>query len=269
MLLTSVKFDAMNLPDDVTEILSALLTGARQVLKRNLAGVYLRGSLAHGGFRADTSDVDILAVTETPVGDAEFDALAALHAQLASLPNPYGNRIEIAYIDRAALRRFRPGLLHPTRGQGAALERSEHHANWILERWTVREHGVALLGPNPQTLIDHISSVEIREAVRARLGDWAEWAQKPEDPEWLAPRRGAAAYVVETMCRALHTLSCGELTSKAVAVAWATDALPEPWRSTVERSQAWRTDNTNDPTIVPQVMRFVLWAASCAHDVAR
>ncbi|MBC7931118.1 MAG: DUF4111 domain-containing protein [Rubrivivax sp.] len=259
----------MNLPNDVTEILSALLAGARQTLKSNLAGVYLRGSLAHGGFRAETSDVDVLAVTETAVGDAEFGALASMHAQLASLPNPYGNRIEIAYIDRAALRRFRPGLRHPTRGQGAALERSEHHANWILERWTVREHGVTLHGPNPQTLIDPISSGEIREAVRARLGDWADWAQKPDDPEWLAPRRGAAAYVVETMCRALHTLSCGQLTNKAEAVAWALDSLPEPWRSTVELSQAWRTDGTNDPAIVPQVMRFVLWVTARAHDVAR
>lgn len=259
----------MNPPADVTEILSAFLAGVRQILKINLAGVYLRGSLAHGGFRADTSDVDVLAVTERPVGDADFDALAALHAHLASLPNPYGNRIEIAYVDRAALKRFQPGLRHPTRGQGGTLERSEHHANWILERWTVREHGVTLLGPNPQTLIDPISSGELHEAVRARLGDWADWAQKQDDPEWLAPRRAAAAYVVETMCRALHTLSCGELSSKAVAVAWALEALPEPWRSTVGRSQEWLTDGTNDPAIVPEVMRFVLWAASCACVDAR
>ena len=254
----------MHLPDEVTEILNALLAGAREILGGNLAGVYLRGSLAHGGFRAETSDVDVLAVTETAVSDAEFDALAALHARLAALPNKYGNRIEIAYIDRAAVRRFRPGLLHPTRGQGETLERSEHHTNWILERWTVREHGLTLLGPSPRTLIDPISSGELLEAVRARLGDWADWARKREDPEWLAPRRGAAAYVVETMCRALHTLSCGELTSKAQAVTWALEALPEPWRATVARSQEWRCDRTNDPTIVTEVMRFVLWAASCA-----
>jgi hypothetical protein len=36
----------MNPPDDVTEILNALLAGVRQILKSNLAGFYLRGSLA-------------------------------------------------------------------------------------------------------------------------------------------------------------------------------------------------------------------------------
>jgi hypothetical protein len=214
-LWTIVDFDGVNLPDDVTEILSALLAGAREILGDKLAGLYLRGSLAHGGFRAETSDVDVLAVTEAPVGDAELGALAALHARLAALPNTYGNRMEIAYIDRAALRRFRPGLLHPTRGQGATLERSEHHTNWILERWTVREHGLTLFGPNPRTLIDPISSDELQAAVRARLGDWADWARELEDPargNWKTPhgsrraegrrrmwsRRCAARY---TLCR--------------------------------------------------------------------
>jgi predicted nucleotidyltransferase len=267
----------MNYPPDVTEILNALLAGVQQVLGRNLVGVYLRGSLALGEFRPETSDVDVLAVTEQPIGAAEFAALAALHAQLASLPNPYARRVEMAYLDRVALRRYRPGLHHATLGQNETLKWSEHHTNWILERWAVREHGVALTGPQPQTLIDPIAPDELCQAVRARLGDWAEWAQKLadaawvklEEPEWLAPRRSMAAYVVETMCRALYTLACAELASKQRAVAWALDALPEPQRATVARSQQWRTDRTSDPSIVPEVIRFVLWAAAYVPDSAR
>ncbi len=76
------------------------------------------------------------------------------------------------------------------------------------------------------------------------------------------------AYVVETLCRALYTLARGQLLSKRRAVAWALETLPEPWRSTVERSQAWRTDDTVDPSIVPEVRRFVLWTASDAQDPA-
>jgi len=107
----------------------------------------------------------------------------------------------------------------------------------------VRECGVTLLGPNPKTLIDPISSRELLQAVRSRLSDWADWAQQPDDPDWLLPR-SHKAYVVETMCRALYTLEHGELSSKSQAVEWAVEALPEPWRSTVERSQKWRTDDT-------------------------
>jgi hypothetical protein len=244
-----------------------LLTGIRVRLSDNLVGVYLRGSLALGDFIPDTSDIDALAVTERPVDAAQFDALAAMHAQLAASPHRYANRLEIAYIDRAALWRFEPGLRHPSLGQGEALAWSEHRANWILERWTVRERGVTLLGPDPRTLIAPIASRELRAAVRARLHDWADWAGQIDDPDWLLPR-SHKAYVVETMCRALSTLACNELQSKPRAVAWALATLPEPWRATVVRSRAWRTDNTPDPALVPEVMRFVRWAASDGALVA-
>lgn len=258
----------MDLPQEVDGMLKALLSGIRRALEGNLVGVYSRGSLATGDFIPATSDLDVLATTERPVNDAEFAALVTLHTQLGASSNPYANRVEITYIPRAALRRFEPGLRHPTLGQGEALVWNEHRDNWVLERWTVREQGVALFGPDPQTLIDPISSQELRAAVRARLCDWDDWANQPDDPDWLLPR-GHKAYVVETMCRALYTLARGELSSKRRAVTWAIETLPEPWRRTAERSQAWRADDTLDPTIVPEVMRFVHWAASEGEGVPR
>jgi hypothetical protein len=258
----------MNLPQDVTVMLDALLPGVQDALSDNLVGVYLRGSLALGDFIPATSDIDALVVTERPVGEAEFAALADLHARLAASSHAYANRLEIAYVDRAAWRRYRPGLRHPSLGQGETLAWAEHRDNWILERWTVRECGVTLLGPEPHTLTGSIATGELRAAVRNRLRDWADWAEQADDPEWLLPRRAHKAYVVETMCRALAALTSGQLLSKPRAVAWALAALPEPWRSTVERSQAWRTDPTVDPAIVAEVRDFVRWAASDGAGVA-
>jgi predicted nucleotidyltransferase len=256
----------MNLPREAVAILNSLLFGIREVLGDNLIGCYLRGSLTTGDFDPDTSDLDFFAVTERPVSEAEFHALAVLHERLARLPNKYGHELEGPYIDRSAARHFRPGERHPTIERGTALEWREHRDNWGLERWMVHEHGVALFGPDPKTLIDPISPDELRAAVRTRLKDWADWAADPDDPNWLLPR-GHKAYVVQTMCRALYTLTHGELLSKPQAVAWALERLPEPWRSTVERSQAWRTDSTPDPGTVPEVRRFVEWVASGGGNV--
>ena len=258
----------MDLPPEVKGMLAALLGGIRQALADNLVGAYVRGSLAMGDFIPETSDIDLLVVTERPVNEAGFVRLAALHTRLAALPNPYANRLEIAYIDRKALKRFEPGLRHPTLGQGEALAWSEHHSNWILERWTVREHGLTLFGPEPQRLIDPIAAGELCQAVRARLRDWADWADQPDDPDWSLP--GAhKTYVVETMCRALYTLACGELSSKHRAVLWGIETLPDPWRSTVEWSQAWRTDDTYNPAIVPEVRQFVHWTYQVARRWSR
>jgi hypothetical protein len=251
----------MNLPPDVLAFLDDLLHGVQDALGDNLVGAYLRGSLALGDFIPATSDVDVLIVTAQPVTGAEFARLADLHVRLAESSHTFANRHEIAYIDRAAWRRFEPSRRYASLGQGETLAWSEHRNNWILERWTVREHGIALLGPEPQTLTDPIAAGELRVAVRSRLRDWADWADQPDDPDWLLPR-AHKAYVVETMCRALATLACGQLWSKPRAVAWALAHLPEPWRSTVERSQTWRTDQTVDLAAVEETQRFVRWAAS-------
>jgi hypothetical protein len=253
-------------------MLQALVSGIQAALGDNLAGVYLRGSLVTGDFDPESSDLDFFAVTERPVSEAEFDRLADLHTRLSALPNRYGDHLEGPYISREAVRRFRPGEVHPTIHRGEQLQRLVHGNNWLLERHVVREQGVTLTGPDPRTLIDPVSAEEIREAVRTRLGDWVEFAEHPEDPHWWQPL-GHCAYVVETMCRAAYTLATGELCSKPRAVAWALETFPEPWRSTVERSQVWRSpEMANEPItgpgVIQEVTELVFWAASQAASTA-
>lgn len=251
-------------PPDLEAMLAALLPGVRAALGDNLTGVYLRGSLALGDFDPVTSDLDYLVVTEQPVSEAEFDALAALHARLAALPNRYADHLEGSYIDRGSLRRFRPGeRRHPTLGPDWAFGRREHGDEWVLERWILRERGVALVGPPPDTLIEPISADDLCAAVRGALRTWG---ALPDAPEWLL-RRNYQAFAVETMCRALHTLATGELASKPRAVAWALERLSEPWRGLVTRSRAWRADTTPDAATRREVMRFVRWTASAGEGL--
>jgi predicted nucleotidyltransferase len=244
----------------VDEILAALLSGVQSALPDNLTGLYLRGSLATGDF-IETSDIDFLVATQRPVSDAEAEALIALHARLAALPNKYANRLEGAYIDRAALRRFEPGRRFLTIECETPLRWKKHETSWLIERCGLRESGVALLGPDPRSLIDPISAQELRDAARRRLREWATWASDPHDPEWLPPR-SHQAYVVETMCRALYTLAFGEPVSKRKAAEWAVSALPQPWRAVVKKAVARRADETPDDGTIADVLSFVHWIAS-------
>ena len=212
----------------------------------------------------ESSDVDLLVATERPISGREAEALFAFHAEFAALPHPYATRIETAYIDRVALKRYTPGLSHLTleQGKGEALKWHKHGASWVFERWILREHGVALLGPDAKDLIAPISSEALKDATRVRLNDWLEWANTPDDPDWSLPDHHKA-YVVETMCRALYTLKRGEMASKPQAVQWALGSLNEPWRSTVVRSQVWRrrewSKGLHEPEINEEVRRFILW----------
>ena len=256
----------MSLPPEVREILALLVTGIREALIGNIVGVYLRGSLVTGDFDPVTSDVDFFAVTERPVSEDEFARLSLLHKRLAEHQNRLGDQLEGAYIPLSSARRFRKGEQHPTVYRAENFGWREHKENWLLERQTVREHGIALVGPDPRSLIDPISPDEIRAAVRSVLEEWTRWVADGDDPDWLLPL-SHKAYVVETMCRALYTLEHRQLCGKPQAVAWALKTIPEPWRSTVERSREWRTDSTRDQNVTHEVMRFVDWVAA-AGDTA-
>lgn len=188
----------------------------------------------------------------------------ACHNELSRSDQPFARRVEIAYMPESDLTQFRPGQRHPTLGQGETLCWTQHRSNWILERWILREHGVAVLGPEPASILDPLSRDEILKAVRERLADWVAWAAQPEDPDWQLPR-SHKAYVVETMCRALCTLSTGEISSKPASVSWALSTLPEPWRRTVALSQGWREDRYPDPSIAPMVRAFIEMAGAQAR----
>lgn len=250
-----------SLPKEIPDLLQALLLGVQQVLGDNLVAVYLRGSLAMGDFDPATSDIDFFAIVEQRLSEAEFADLAAMHGQLAKLPNRYAEHLEGPYIDRAAARRFQPGEHHPTIARQECLTWYEHDYNWVLERWMVREHGLTLFGPSPETLIDPVSPDDLRAAVRLRLQDWVHWADQPDDPDWLLPR-SHKAYVIETMCRALYTLTTGMLASKPLSITWALATLPEPWHTIVEQSQKWHADDTIDASIHSEVVKFVHMAAT-------
>jgi len=246
----------------VDEILAVLIPGVHAALGDNLVGVYLRGSLATGDF-IDTSDIDFFVATERPVSEAEADALIAMHARLAAMPNKYADRLERAYIDRAALWRFAPGRRFLTVECETPLRWKVHETSWLIERCGLRESGIAILGPDPRTLIDPISAEELRDAARQRVREWATWAADPHDPEWLPPR-SHQAYVVETMCRALYTLTFGELVSKRMAAEWARKALPEQWSALVASLVAVRADATEAPATIPDVLGFVEWVSERA-----
>ncbi|MDO8614586.1 MAG: DUF4111 domain-containing protein [Dehalococcoidia bacterium] len=253
----------MKPPPEVSALLDELAAGVRDALGDNLLGFYLRGSLALGDFNAETSDVDILVVTERSVSEAEFEALDSLHARIPAAANQYGRHYEVSYIDRASLKRFNPGeRRHPTVGSDWPFVWAEHRDNFILERWMVRERGVTVVGPDPKTLIDPISADDLRAAVvsefRARM---EHWAGGDEPPAWMDTRY-YQAFEIETICRGLYTLQSGELPTKPQAVAWALETLPEPWHTLVVWSQEHRADKTADQSAVPDIMRFVRWAAA-------
>ena len=243
----------------VNDALALLLHEAGTILGAEFVGLYLYGSLSLGDFTPGSSDVDFLIVTRTVLPTATQESLAALHARLAASELPYARKLEGWYFPLAALRRDDPAARVPTIGADWPFGLSEPGAVWIIERWIVRERGVTVAGPSPDTLIDPVSPEALRGAVRALLRDF--WAQQLGGPEWLRPR-DYQAFAILTMCRALHTLAVGTVVSKPAAAAWASAHLDPRWSPLIARPLAWRHDERPDD--MGAMLAFVRWTVERA-----
>jgi hypothetical protein len=248
---------------DLNQLLAELVDGARAVLGRNFVGAYLQGSFAVGD-ADEHSDVDFIVVTVGEVTPEERSALQALHQRLYSLATPWAQHLEGSYVPRQILRRpdpeRRPFLYLDN---GATEFTLDNHDNTAVVRWSLRERGVVLAGPELRELLDVVSPDELREDVRWALGAWAEWFRSVESIS-----RRALAVAVLSHCRMLHTLAIGEVTSKVVAGGWALDELDTEWAPLIswaldDRPGPWaKVREPADPALVRQTLAFADYAAA-------
>lgn len=258
---------ATNLPEDVRAILSLLLTSIRAVLGDQLIALYLYGSLSSGDFDAASSDIDFLAVTGGAIAedDAVFEQLREMHAQVAASGLPFATHLEGSYIPQGALRRYNPATAwHPTIGVDWPFQVGFHDINWIIERAIVRERGVVLWGPPPETLIDFVSPQQLRAATCQQLTHV--WQLRIRDASWLRPRN-YAAFTVLTLCRALYTIQQGAFCSKPMAAAW-TETVYPAWRPMIAWALAHRADHAESaPTELAETLVFLREAFAEAQSL--
>lgn len=242
----------------VNDMLALLVPGIRRVLGDQLIALYLDGSLANGGFD-EASDIDFVAVTRDEPSEALFQALKALHADLAAVDSPWAIQIEGSYISQRAIRRCDPAYsLYPNieRGEGEALKWAVHDAMWNVHRAILLQCGITLFGPDPRALIDPVTPEMLRQAMRPVLLTWARGLH--DDSSQIASR-GYQSYIVLTLCRVGYTLQTGTVASKIAALRWAQEKLPARWSGLIER--AWqsrlRADFPLDPADVQETLHFI------------
>jgi hypothetical protein len=112
-----------------------------------------------------------------------------------------------------------------------------HDASWVFHLSVLRDRGITLAGPPPQTLIDPVSPTDLQQAALSILPALA--ASILQEPARINGR-GNQSYIVLTLCRMLYTLAHGTVTSKAIAARWAQETLDKEWKPLIERAWTWR-----------------------------
>jgi predicted nucleotidyltransferase len=221
-------------PADVDQLLRELLDELTRVLAGALEAVYLHGSLVFGDFDPDVSDVDLLVVVASDVDDRQLAHLVELHHVFAREHPAWTDRVEAVYIASTALRSFREResplvVISP----GEPLHRTWTTRGWVANWHLVREHGVALYGPEPDTIIPPTRHDDFEAAIRSYLPELPPRAEASGDPR-------VRAYAVLTVCRALYSCRERRQISKTHAAHWAAKHYPE-WSDAIQQALAWRT----------------------------
>ena len=257
---------------ELNAVLSEWLTGVQVVLGADLTAAYLQGSFAVGDFDED-SDVDFLVAIRTELTETQLAGLQALHACIYDLASPWAQHLEGSYFPETALRRFDPAGVQPwyLDNTSKVLVRSRHD-NTLVARWTTREHGIALAGPDQKMLIDPVTADDLRREV---LETMCEWGEEILDGRYSLEDRWAQPFAALIYCRMLHTLHTGTIISKRAGAQWAKEALDSEWAGLIEH--AWnerpnpslKVRQPADPDDTRRTLDFIQYALRAGQRYAK
>lgn len=247
---------------ELNQVLLELVTRLQQILSMHMIGAYLQGSFAVGDFD-QYSDVDFIVAIEQDLSSSQVESLQVMHDQIYQLESEWAKHLEGSYFPRDILRETaRRGELLWYLDHGArSLIRSDH-CNTILVRWVVREQGVILAGPAPKTLVNLISTEDLRAEMFATITDWGQ--QILNDPAHYE-NRFYQSFIVLSYCRMLHDLTRGYPGSKREGAEWAKTSLDPSWSDLIIRTWDGRPDPAQkikqppDPVDFERTLRFVAY----------
>jgi len=222
---------------DVNTALQGLLTRVQAILEDDFIGMYLYGSLAQGDFDCNTSDIDVIVITERDVSDEQFALLDEMHAGFRASDSYWAKKIEAAYIQKDALNLtgFHSSQ-HPQLEKGRGLSREPLETGWPFQRHVLRDQGIVIAGPDPATLVAPVPAQELSDAAISITGMWQQACRT--DPSWLEWVRQPPEhrFVLVTLCRSLYTLEHGTVASKSAAARWGQETLDRQWAELLSRS---------------------------------
>ncbi|MGW1408296.1 aminoglycoside adenylyltransferase domain-containing protein [Streptomyces sp. NPDC002403] len=226
------EFKRLPMSSRTSAEVSAVLTEMRS----DLIGVYLHGSAVLGGFDADSSDVDVLAVVAGQGTERDQRALGAAVVETTSRCPGTGLEMSVITAATAADIGSCPFEVHiRTTATGTAVIPGAGHAgdaDLILHCAVCRDHALAVWGPPAQEVFAPVPADRVRAAMVSEL----RWALD----------RASATYAVLNACRALRFAADGQLCSKLDGGRWYQD--PHRNDAVVTAAIAHQRDGLPGPT---------------------
>jgi streptomycin 3"-adenylyltransferase len=221
---------------DINKLLIDWAQGVKSILRGNIVGLYLSGSLAYGDFVTGRSDIDLQVVVEHSLNENELKLVEQFHRSLDERYPPWRHRIECSYVPLELMKEILPPKSpRPWWGFDTFYAAATAGNEWIINHYFLSKNGIALEGPPFRTLIPDLDMKEVQKASARDL--FKEWEPKINDLGWLANSH-YQSYLVLNLCRILHTVADNLPVSKKVAAQWTKVTYPQ-WKNLIEEAEQW------------------------------
>ncbi len=246
-------------PAQVTALLRDLGAQLPVLLRGNLVGIYLYGSLTQAAFDPKRSDIDCIVVTKRALSDARFKRLGAW-LTLSGKSNPWTSRLQASFLLRdKVLTMNSPSCL----SQFGRLKRSRSDANPII--WmNVLNSGEILFGPRPQSFVPPITREILFRALEREVGYLREEIIENPRSNWRNVEF-YRAYAVLTLCRILYSFRTGTIVSKQHAARWAMKNLPAQWHELIRQALASDAGNQRAQISIRRIAQFIDFTDARLH----
>jgi streptomycin 3"-adenylyltransferase len=220
-------------PESVRSTVNNILAFYRQVLRDNLIGFYLHGSLAMGCFNPESSDVDFLAVVQRKLTVTNKKNIIDYLLSIDNGSSPPAPEMSIVTQDSLDNLAYPSAFeLHYSnswreRYLSGKVDWAEprNDADLVMHYLAIQRRGVCLYGRPVEEVFPEIP----REMSIASLN---------QDLDWITERIDSlpVTYVVLNPCRALAFLTEGILMSKKEGGEWAISHLPHEFSTLINQA---------------------------------
>jgi Domain of unknown function (DUF4111)/Nucleotidyltransferase domain len=225
---------------DINEVLLFISEGIQNIVGNSLIGLYLFGSLTYGDFNRDSSDIDLVAITDKLLNQHELHEIKLLHKHIEQKYPKWSQRLECSYTPIALFKYILPPEQpRPYYGGGIFYDEAPYGNEWIINNYLLYQYGITLIGKDFKKLVKPININEVQKACIRDL--FQEWEPKINDFEWL-DNSHYQSYLVLNLCRIMYTIYTGATGTKNESAEWVKNRWVE-WKHLIETALDWKYGN--------------------------
>jgi streptomycin 3"-adenylyltransferase len=236
--MSTLQYTWENVSKVIQSEVNTLTTEFQRLLKENLIGVYLHGSLALGGFKPERSDIDLLVVVGQKMAVEVKKEIVELLLRVSRFPRP----VEISFLvekdifpyrnplpyDLHYSEKWREQLQQDVRGEGWKHwdDQPKYDPDLVAHLTILHQNGIVLYGKPIAETLPVVPEHDFRNALLMDLRDAIK-----------NPLHNPIHFVLNA-CRDEAYFREGTILSKDAGAEWALVNLPAQFHPLIEQSLA-------------------------------